>query len=67
VPFIAIAPLRWVNKAYAEFAIHAHTCAQHCLHFTFGRIHKSLRVTPEMNAEISSHTLDLEEIAGSAN
>ena len=36
------------------------------LHYNFARIHKTLRVTPAMEAGISDHVWTLEEIAGLA-
>jgi IS1 family transposase len=42
-----------------------HACAVglHYMHYNFGRIHKTLRVTPAMQAGISDHVWSLEEIA----
>jgi len=40
-----------------------HSVALHFMHYNFGRIHKSLRVTPTMEAGISDHVWSLEEIA----
>jgi IS1 family transposase len=37
--------------------------ALHFMHYNFGRIHKTLRVTPAMEAGISDHVWSLEEIA----
>jgi hypothetical protein len=37
--------------------------ALHFMHYNFGRIHKSLRVTPAMEAKVSDHVWSLEEIA----
>lgn len=37
--------------------------ALHFMHYNFGRIHKTLRVTPAMEAGISNHVWSLEEIA----
>ena len=42
---------------------HAHAVAMHYMYYNFGRIHKSLRVTPAMEAGISDHVWNLEEIA----
>ena len=38
----------------------------HCIdmYYNFGRIHKSLRVTPAMEAGVTDHVWSLEEIAG---
>jgi IS1 family transposase len=42
-----------------------HCCAValHYMHYNFGRIHKTLRVTPAMQTGISDHVWSLEEIA----
>ncbi|TSA58284.1 MAG: IS1 family transposase [Methylophilaceae bacterium] len=40
--------------------------ALHFMHYNFGRIHKSLRVTPAMAAGISDHVWSFEEIAALA-
>ena len=42
---------------------HAHAIALHFMFYNFGRIHKTLRVTPAMQAGISDHVWSLEEIA----
>jgi hypothetical protein len=36
------------------------------MHYNFGRIHKTLRVTPAMEAGVSDHVWSLEKIAGLA-
>lgn len=41
-----------------------HAVALHFMYYNFGRIHKTLRVTPAMEAGISDHAWSLEEIAG---
>jgi IS1 family transposase len=38
--------------------------ALHFMYYNFGRIHKTLRVTPAMEAGVSDHVWSLEEIAG---
>jgi IS1 family transposase len=38
--------------------------ALHFMHYNFGRIHKTLRVTPAMESGIADHVWSLEEIAG---
>ena len=40
--------------------------ALHFMHYNFGRIHKTLRVTPAMEAGVSDHVWSLEEIAALA-
>ena len=42
----------------------AHAVALHFMYYNFGRIHKTLRVTPAMEAGIADHAWTLEEIAG---
>jgi hypothetical protein len=41
-----------------------HAVAIHYLHYNFCRIHKSLRVTPAMEAGIADHVWTLEEFIG---
>lgn len=42
---------------------HEHAIAMHYMHYNFGRIHKTLRVTPAMEAGVADHVWTLEEIA----
>ena len=42
---------------------HAHAVALHFMHYNFDHIHKTLRVTPAMEAGVSDHVWSLEEIA----
>ena len=42
---------------------HAHAVALHFMYYNFGRVHKSLRVTPAMQAGVADHVWSLEEIA----
>jgi hypothetical protein len=42
---------------------HAHAVALHYMHYNFGRVHKTLRVTPAMEAGVSDHIWTMEEIA----
>jgi hypothetical protein len=39
-----------------------HAVSLHFMHYNFGRIHKTLRVTPAMAAGISDHVWSMEEI-----
>ena len=43
---------------------HAHAVALHFMHYNFARIHRSLRVTPAMEAGVSDHVWGLDEIVG---
>lgn len=54
---------RLTNGFSKKVENHAHAMALHFLHYNFARIHKSLRVTPSMEAGISDHVWSLEEIA----
>jgi IS1 family transposase len=42
---------------------HAYAVALHYMHYNFGRIHKTLRVTPAMEAGVADHVWTMEEIA----
>jgi len=41
----------------------AHAVSLHFMYYNFGRIHKTLRVTPAMEAGVTDHVWTLEEIA----
>lgn len=42
---------------------HAHAVALHFMFYNFAKIHKTLRVTPAMQAGIADHVWTLEDIA----
>jgi len=44
----------------------AHAVSLHFMYYNFARIHRTLRVTPAMEAGVSGHVWSLEEIAGLA-
>jgi hypothetical protein len=46
---------------------HAAMVAIHFMYYNFGRIHKTLRVTPAMQAGLADHVWSLEEIVLLAN
>ncbi len=54
---------RLTNAFSKKIENHAHAVALHYMYYNFGRIHKTLRVTPAMQAGISDHVWSLEEIA----
>lgn len=54
---------RLTNAFSKKVENHAHAIALHFMHYNFGRIHKTLRVTPAMQAGIADHVWSLEEIA----
>lgn len=54
---------RLTNGFSKKIQNHEHAVAIHFLHYNFARVHKTLRVTPAMEAKISDHVWSLEEIA----
>ncbi len=55
---------RLTNGFSKKIENHAYAIALHFMHYNFGRIHKTLRVTPAMQAGVTDHVWTLEEIAG---
>ena len=58
---------RLTNAFSKKIENHTHAVAMHMMFYNFGRIHKTLRVTPAMQAGVSDHVWSLEEIAALAN
>ena len=54
---------RLTNAFSKKVENHAHAVALHFMYYNFGRIHKTLRVTPAMEAGIAVHVWSLQEIA----
>lgn len=54
---------RLTNAFSKKVENHEHAVALHFMHYNFCRIHKSLRVTPAMEAGVSDHVWSLEELA----
>jgi len=54
---------RLTNGFSKKVENHAYAVALHYMFYNFAKIHKSLRVTPAMQAGISDHVWSLEEIA----
>jgi len=54
---------RLTNGFSKKVENHAHAVALHFMYYNFGRVHKTLRVTPAMEAGIADHVWTLEEIA----
>ena len=54
---------RLTNGFSKKVENHAFAVALHFMYYNFGRVHKTLRVTPAMEAGISDHVWTLEEIA----
>jgi len=55
---------RLTNAFSKKIENHAHAVALHFMYYNFGRIHKTLRVTPAMQAGITDHVWSLEQIVG---
>ncbi len=53
---------RLTNAFSKKVANHEHAIALHYMHYNFCRIHRTLRVTPAMEAGVSDHAWDVEEI-----
>jgi IS1 family transposase len=54
---------RLTNAFSKKVENHMHAVALHFMFYNFARIHKSLRVTPAMQASIADHVWTIEEIA----
>lgn len=54
---------RLTNAFSKKIENHEHAIALHYMHYNFCRIHKTLRVTPAMEAGITDHVWDVEEVA----
>ena len=59
--------MRWFTRLTNGFSKkaenHAHAVALHYMHYNFGRIHKTLHVTPAMESGVTDHVWTMEEIA----
>ncbi|MGE0735105.1 MAG: IS1 family transposase [Alphaproteobacteria bacterium] len=58
---------RLTNAFSKKAENHAHAIAVHFMYYNFGRIHKTLRITPAMAAGVTDHVWSLEEILGLSN
>ena len=58
---------RLTNGFSKKIENHAAAVAIHLIHYNFARVHKSLRVTPAIQAGIADHVWELEEIAHLSN
>jgi len=54
---------RLTNAFSKKIENHAHSVALHFMWYNFGRVHKTLRVTPAMEAGIVNHVWTLEDVA----
>jgi IS1 family transposase len=55
---------RLTNGFSKKVENHVAMVGLHYMHYNFGRIHKTLRVTPAMQAGVASHVWTIEEIVG---
>jgi IS1 family transposase len=55
---------RLTNAFSKKFQNHAHSVNLHMMHYNFCRVHQTLRCTSAMEAGISRHVWDVEEIVG---
>lgn len=55
---------RLTNGFSKKIENHGHAVALHFMHYNFCRIHKTLRVTPAMEAGLASHVWTMEELIG---
>jgi hypothetical protein len=55
---------RLTNGFSKKIENHGHAVALHFMHYNFCRIHKTLRVTPAMEAGLTDHVWTLEELIG---
>jgi IS1 family transposase len=53
---------RLTNAFSKKVENHAHNVALHFMHYNFCRVHQTLRVTPAMEAGLTDHVWELEEI-----
>ena len=55
---------RLTNGFSKKIENHGHAVALHFMHYNFCRIHKTLRVTPAMEAGLAHHVWTMEELVG---
>jgi IS1 family transposase len=55
---------RLTNAFSKKLENHAAAVALHFMHYNFGRVHQTLRVTPAMAAKVSDHVWSVEEMIG---
>lgn len=55
---------RLTNAFSKKLENHMHAISLHFMYYNFCRIHKTLRVTPAMEAKIADHVWTLEEVIG---
>jgi IS1 family transposase len=58
---------RLTNAFSKKVEMHGHAVALHFMHYNFCRIHQTLRVTPAMEAGLTNHPWDIEELISLLN
>jgi hypothetical protein len=53
---------RLTNGFSKKLENHGHAVALHYMHYNFCRVHKTIRVTPAMEAGLSDHVWELSEL-----
>jgi hypothetical protein len=53
---------RLTNGFSKKIENHGHAVALHFMHYNFVRVHKTLRVTPAMEAGIADHVWTMQEL-----
>ena len=53
---------RLTNGFSTKIEMHMHAVSLHFMHYNFARVHKSLKVTPAMQAGLAAHVWSIEEI-----
>jgi hypothetical protein len=58
-------PVHAIDERFSKkIENHAHAVAIHYTHYNWCRIHKTLRVTPAIEAGLTDHVWSLEELVG---
>jgi hypothetical protein len=55
---------RLTNGFSKKVENHGHAVALHFMHYNFCRVHKTLRVTPAMEAGLTDHVWSMDELVG---
>ena len=50
------------GRVVTQFENHLYAIALHYMHYNFCRIHQTLRVTPAMEAGVTDHVWNIEEV-----
>jgi len=53
---------RLTNESSKKIQNHMHAMALYCFHYNFCKLHRTIRVTPAMEAGIANHVWEIEEL-----